>query len=95
VLIKPQLAAPKQAAKAGIELKRCKLFASPMSKNPTERFKLRHRKNAHGDFHRKTTQISWSLNPYFALFNSVQWIGQRTPKADGFSALALALRVLT
>jgi hypothetical protein len=72
-LIKPQLAAPKQAAKARIELKRCTLFTSTMSKNPTERFKLRHRNKTRMTVFTGKLHNSWSLNPYFALFNTMDW----------------------
>jgi hypothetical protein len=73
-LIKPQLAAPKQEAKARIELKRCKLFASTMSKNPTERFKLRHRNKTRMAVFTGKPHSSWPLNPYFALFSALDWL---------------------
>ncbi|HEX7469160.1 MAG TPA: hypothetical protein VF437_00265 [Verrucomicrobiae bacterium] len=72
-MIKPQLAAPKQAAKARIELKRCKLFASTMSKNPTERFKLRHSNKTRLAVFTGKLHNSWSLNPCFALFSALDW----------------------
>jgi hypothetical protein len=68
VLIKPQLAAPKQEAKARIELKRCRLFTSTMSKNPTERFKLRHRNITRLAVFTGKLRNSWSLNLNIALF---------------------------
>ena len=73
MLIKPQLAAPKQAAKARIELKRCKLFTSTMSKISTERFKLRHRNKTRLAVFAGKLHKSWPLNPCFTLFNAMDW----------------------
>jgi hypothetical protein len=73
VLIKPQPAAPKQEAKARIEPKRCKLFTSAMSRNPTGRFKLRHRNKMRLAVFTGKPQNSRSLNPYFALFHALDW----------------------
>ena len=54
-------------------LKRCKLFTSTMSKNPTERFELRHRNKTRMAVFTGKPYNSWSLNPYFALFGAMDW----------------------
>jgi hypothetical protein len=51
-------------------LKRCKLFASTLSKNPTERFKLRHRNKTRMAVFTGKPHNSWPLNHYFALFRA-------------------------
>jgi hypothetical protein len=92
-LIKPQLAAPKQEAKARIELKRCKLFTSTVSKNPTARFKLRHRNKTRMAIFTGKLHNSWSLNPFFVLFHALD--GATDAEGRRIFTLALALRVLT
>jgi hypothetical protein len=44
-----------------------------MSKNPTERFKLRHRNKARMTVFTGKSHNSWSLNPYFVLFHALDW----------------------
>jgi hypothetical protein len=44
-----------------------------MSKNPTERFKLRHRNKTRMAVFTGKPHNSWSLNPYFALFSAMDW----------------------
>jgi hypothetical protein len=44
-----------------------------MSKNPTERFKLRHRNKTRMAVFTGKLHNSWSLNPCFALFNEMDW----------------------
>jgi hypothetical protein len=58
---------------SGNGIKRCKLFTSTMSKNPTERFKLRHRNKTRKAVFTGKPHNSWSLNPYFALFSAMDW----------------------
>jgi hypothetical protein len=49
------------------------LFASIMSQNPTDRFRLRHRnKTCQAVFTGKPHHF-WSLNPYFVLFRAWDW----------------------
>ena len=79
--------------KAGIELKRRKLFTSTMSKNPTARLRLRHRNKTCQAVFTGKPHHSRSLNPYFVLFRAWDWATDA--KADAFLTLALALRVLT
>jgi hypothetical protein len=74
-------------------LKRCKLFTSTMSKNPTERFKLRQRNKTHMAVFTGKPHNSWPLNPYFALFRALDWATDA--KGRRIFTLALALRVLT
>jgi hypothetical protein len=73
-------------------LKRCKLFTSTMSKNPTERFKLRHRNKTRMAVFTGKLHNSWSLNPYFVLFGAMDW--STDAKGRRTFTLALALRVL-
>jgi hypothetical protein len=45
-----------------------------MSKNPTERFKLRHRNKTRMAVFTGKPHNSWPLNPYFALFSALDWL---------------------